>query len=1753
MREIISLNVGQAGCQIANSCWELYCLEHGIQPDGYLTEERKAADPDHGFSTFFSETGNGKYVPRTIYCDLEPNVVDEVRTGAYRGLFHPEHMITGKEDASNNYARGHYTVGKELIDQVLDKVRRVADNCSGLQGFLVFHSFGGGTGSGFGALLMERLSVDYGKKSKLEFCVYPAPQTATSVVEPYNSILTTHTTLEHADCSFMVDNEAIYDICRRNLGLERPNYENLNRLIAQVVSSITASLRFDGSLNVDLNEFQTNLVPYPRIHFPLVAYAPVISAAKAAHEANSVQEMTMSCFEPNNQMVKCDPRNGKYMATCLLYRGDVVPNDAHGAVATLKTKRTIQFVDWCPTGFKLGICYQPPHQVPNGDLAKVNRAVCMLSNTTAIAEAWSALSHKFDLMYSKRAFVHWYVGEGMEEGEFSEAREDLAALERDYEEVAADSMEGEDRGLTGNDASLGAPNLNLTPEEKRIYGQLFRAADTDVVGVVTGEVAVKFFEKTRLDSRVLGEIWQIADKENRGFLTPAGFGIVLRLIGHAQAGREPTPELALQQGPIPRFDGFTPTPAPPPPPPPPLSTQATGAPAGPIRIPPLTPEKVSQYAGLFERQPLAAGGMLPGEQAKQIFEKSGLPNETLGRIWMLADTEQRGALVLTEFVIAMHLLTSMKTGALRGLPNILPAALYEAATRRAPAGASIPRQQSPTTAAQPISAVARQLTGPAPIQAMRTGSPLGRPPIVAQTTGEWLVTPQDKARFDLLYEELDKSKKGFITGEEAVTFFSQSNLSEDALAQIWDLADVNSEGRLTRDEFAVAMYLIRQQRSSKPGVNVLPTTLPPNLIPLSLRAASIPATIAAPVVAVRPQTATGAPAAFDAPARALPKPSALDDLFGLDDPQPPAPAQVALATGGSVGADPFATSMSPQPPSSPARPSPSTATFKPFVPSSSFGRGLTAQPTGGSNASATSLPLASRPPAPTFEDDLLGDTEPEVSKNLSSETTELANLSNQIGSLTKQVQDVQGQRTATQNELSQTNMQKKNFEQRLAQLRAMYEKEAQDVRSLETQLTVSKNETKKLQAEFALIDASYQDLQNQHRTVVAALQADQQENVSLKEKIRTVNAEIAQLKPQVEKLRSEARQQKGLVAINKKQLVTNEGERDKLKGEVDELTKANEELARHMSHPGSPVQPQVASPALSATSANNPFFRRTGSTDVGSPYSPPIRAFSDKAFDDVFGPGPAAPVRPGSQSGTPPPPQAVAAIFPQSTGPSTASGSFETPRSNSPNVARPGAEVPAPADQRQQPTFNPLAFGDHSRTEISQEPLPNRVASPVGSALTDRSIGSGSGSEAPRPRAPSATSETKPAVNAFGTSSEETINNRPATSAGGDPFSALDQQKAKDDFESAFASFKQTKASTASDTSKAFSTFNSEFPPISELERDDDSDTESEGAGFEDDFNPASPPAKAADKSIESRSTSPVFSKSPKPEIATAAGPVAAHNTGAEQSAASEKQAAPPTHLSSSNADAIFGTAIPSPSPAASSRPNTAAAAAAAPAAPKNAFEDDEDDFEGLEDAKEGSADDDFANISRSGLDDFNPVFDSSPPPSQPKSDSAANSAPFGTESSFDFASLSTTSAANSTAGPGPNSKAEGHDWDAIFAGLDETPTASSVTLASGDGSAKEAGGNAGAASSARPNVPGRALTEEGEHDDPILKNLTSMGYSRKDSLAALEKYDYNLERVSINHHQNQAQNHKKTKSNELVFPMPPSFSNDKKKGVVRS
>ncbi|PVD38358.1 hypothetical protein C0Q70_00972 [Pomacea canaliculata] len=139
-QEVLSLHIGQAGVQLGSACWELYCLEHGIQPDGRPSES-KVNDEDQmqpngqvdgdreNYFTFFSEAGSGKRVPRAIFVDLEANV-----------------MMTGKEDAANNFARGHYTVGKEMVDGVVERIQKMVEQCDGLQGFMLFHSLGGGTG-----------------------------------------------------------------------------------------------------------------------------------------------------------------------------------------------------------------------------------------------------------------------------------------------------------------------------------------------------------------------------------------------------------------------------------------------------------------------------------------------------------------------------------------------------------------------------------------------------------------------------------------------------------------------------------------------------------------------------------------------------------------------------------------------------------------------------------------------------------------------------------------------------------------------------------------------------------------------------------------------------------------------------------------------------------------------------------------------------------------------------------------------------------------------------------------------------------------------------------------------------------------------------------------------------------------------------------------------------------------------------------------------------------------------------------------------------------------------------------------------------------------------------------------------------------------------------------------------------------------------------------------------------------------------
>merc|ERR1712217_687659 len=392
------------------------------------------------------------FVPRNIYVDLEPTVIDDVRRGKMASMFHPEYLVNAKEDAANNFARGHYTVGKEMMDIVSDRLRKLVDNSENVQGFMATHSVGGGTGSGMGMLILERLAVDYRKKSKIGFEIYPSPNISTCIVEPYNGLLSTHWLLDHTDVSLVLDNEALYDICQKKLDIKRPNYSNLNNIICKVVSSMTAAIRFDGELNVDMNEFQTNLVPFPRLHFMTTSLAPLVNEKKKERQSNNCWDLTEEALDAKSFLVKYvdfDPVEDKYMAISLNYRGKIKSKEANETVQKVKKAAKVSFVEWMPTGFKIGLNDAPPAKVEGDPMEDAENTCVMIGNNIAVNRVFSdRLSKKYDMMYSQRAYVHWYVGEGMEEGEFSEAREDLGFLEKDYLDVITEQA-SDDGGESG--------------------------------------------------------------------------------------------------------------------------------------------------------------------------------------------------------------------------------------------------------------------------------------------------------------------------------------------------------------------------------------------------------------------------------------------------------------------------------------------------------------------------------------------------------------------------------------------------------------------------------------------------------------------------------------------------------------------------------------------------------------------------------------------------------------------------------------------------------------------------------------------------------------------------------------------------------------------------------------------------------------------------------------------------------------------------------------------------------------------------------------------------------------------------------------------------------------------------------------------------------------------------------------------------------------------------------------------------------
>ncbi|KAI8053950.1 alpha-beta tubulin [Syncephalis plumigaleata] len=437
MREIVHIQAGQCGNQIGAKFWEVISEEHGLDQNGGSANSTDTQI--ERINVYYNEAAKGRYVPRAVLVDLEPGTMDTIRSSPNGGQFHPDNFVHAQSGAGNNWAKGHYTEGAELVDSVLEIVRKEAEGCDSLQGFQVTHSLGGGTGSGMGTLLISKIREEFPDRMMCTFSVVPSPKVSDTVVEPYNATLSVHQLVENSDMTFCIDNEALYDICFRTLKLSSPSYGDLNHLVSMVMSGVTTCLRFPGQLNSDLRKTAVNLVPFPRLHFFMVGFAPLTSRSSQNYRPLTVPELTQQMFDANNMMAAADPRHGRYLAVATMFRGRMSMKEVDEQMLGIQNKNSSYFVEWIPNNVKTAVCDIPPKGL--------KMSSTFIGNSTAIQELFKRVSEQFTVMFRRKAFLHWYTGEGMDEMEFTEAESnmnDLVSEYQQYQEATADDEEDYD-------------------------------------------------------------------------------------------------------------------------------------------------------------------------------------------------------------------------------------------------------------------------------------------------------------------------------------------------------------------------------------------------------------------------------------------------------------------------------------------------------------------------------------------------------------------------------------------------------------------------------------------------------------------------------------------------------------------------------------------------------------------------------------------------------------------------------------------------------------------------------------------------------------------------------------------------------------------------------------------------------------------------------------------------------------------------------------------------------------------------------------------------------------------------------------------------------------------------------------------------------------------------------------------------------------------------------------------------------------
>ncbi|XP_016057659.1 PREDICTED: tubulin gamma-2 chain isoform X3 [Miniopterus natalensis] len=349
--------------------WKQLCAEHGISPEGIV--EEFATEGTDRKDVFFYQADDEHYIPRAVLLDLEPRVIHSILNSPYAKLYNPENIYLSEHGggAGNNWASG-FSQGEKIHEDIFDIIDREADGSDSLEGFVLCHSIAGGTGSGLGSYLLERLNDRYPKKLVQTYSVFPnQDEMSDVVVQPYNSLLTLKRLTQNADCVVVLDNTALNRIATDRLHIQNPSFSQINQLVASV-------------------------------------------------RKTTVLDVMRRLLQPKNVMVSTGrdrQTNHCYIAILNIIQGEVDPTQVHKSLQRIRERKLANFIPWGPASIQVALSRKSPY------LPSAHRVSgLMMANHTSISSLFESSCQQYDKLRKREAFLEQFRKEDIFKENFDE-------------------------------------------------------------------------------------------------------------------------------------------------------------------------------------------------------------------------------------------------------------------------------------------------------------------------------------------------------------------------------------------------------------------------------------------------------------------------------------------------------------------------------------------------------------------------------------------------------------------------------------------------------------------------------------------------------------------------------------------------------------------------------------------------------------------------------------------------------------------------------------------------------------------------------------------------------------------------------------------------------------------------------------------------------------------------------------------------------------------------------------------------------------------------------------------------------------------------------------------------------------------------------------------------------------------------------------------------------------------------------------